>query len=129
MNIRLMISAAGSADGHAVASLYRWLSRDNALARHGQVSMQAVSQQSDDMGAVLDVINAIFTDTGAMAGIGSLLVAYRTWRDTQTKAPSLVIEKDGVSVVINRGSEEEIQQVLDLMLPTIDTADTQPSKP
>jgi hypothetical protein len=63
------------------------------------------------------VINAVFADAGAAAGIGSLLVAYRAWRDTRTRPPAFVIERDGVTVVVNEGSEYEIQRVLNVMLP------------
>jgi hypothetical protein len=119
--MRLVISTAGDADGQAVASLYRWLSRDASVARYGQVTTQVVSRP-DRMGAAFDVINAVFADAGAAAGIGSLLVAYRAWRDTRTQAPALVITKDGVTVVISQVSEEEIQQTLRVMLPDIDTA-------
>jgi hypothetical protein len=74
------------------------------------------------MGAAFDVINASFADAGAAAGIGSLLVAYRAWRDTRTQAPAFTIEKDGVTIVVNHGSEQEIRQILSVMLPDAGTA-------
>lgn len=120
--MRLVISAAGDDDGQALVSLYRWLSRDTSVARYGQVTTQAVSEP-DRMGVAFDVINAVFADAGAAAGIGSLVVAYRAWRDTRTQAPAMVITKDGVTIVINQGSAVEIQQILSVMLPDIDNAD------
>jgi Effector Associated Constant Component 1 len=122
VRMRLVISTAEDGDSQAVVSLYRWLSRDATVARYGQVTAQAVSQPGR-MSAAFDVINAVFADAGAAAGIGSLLVAYRAWRDTRTQAPALVITKDGVTVMINQGSAEEIQQILGVMLPDIETAD------
>jgi hypothetical protein len=117
VNMQLMISPVGPNDGKALASLYRWLSHDAGVARHGQVTIQTVNSQLGEMGAAVDVINAVFADASAAASIGSLLVAYRAWRDTRTQAPSFVIEKDGVTVVICHGSEQEISQILDSMLP------------
>ncbi len=122
--MRLVITAVGDSDGQGVASLYRWLSRDASVARYGQVTVQEASQQPGGMGAAFDVINAIFADAGAASGIGSLLVAYRAWRDTRTQAPSLVITKGDVTITISQGSEEEIQQILTVMLPEADRADT-----
>jgi hypothetical protein len=121
VSMRLVISTAEDADGQALASLYRWLSRDATVARYGQVAKGAVSQPGR-MGAAFDVINAVFADAGAAAGIGSLLVACRAWRDTRTKAPNLVIAKDGVTVVISQGSEEEIQRAISVMLPDIEAS-------
>ena len=115
--MQLMISAVEPGDGQALASLYRWLHRDSAVARQGQVTVQAVGRQSGDMSGALDVISVVFADAGAAAGIGSLLVAFRSWRDTRTQAPAFTIEKDGVIVVVNSGSEQEIQQILNAMLP------------
>jgi len=78
--------------------------------------------QPGDMGGAFDVINAMFADAGAAAGIGSLLVAYRAWRDTRTQAPAFTIGKDGVTAVVDRRSEQEIRQILNVMLPDADTA-------
>jgi hypothetical protein len=118
--MRLVIRPAKIDGGRALASLYRWLSQDAAVARYGQVTVQTVSQQPGEMGAA-DVINAVFADGGAAAGIGSLLIAYRTWRDTRTQAPAFTIEKNGVTVVIDRVSEHEIQQIIHIMLPDVDS--------
>ena len=63
------------------------------------------------------MISAVFSDAGAVAGVGSLLMAYRAWRDTRTQAPAFMIEKDGVTVVMHQGSEQEIRYVLGVMFP------------
>lgn len=92
--MHLVISPAVAGDDQALVSLYRWLSRDAAMARYGQVTVQATRQQPGGMGAAFDVINAVFADAGALAGIGSLLVAYCAWRETRTQAPAFTIEKE-----------------------------------
>jgi hypothetical protein len=122
VSVQLVISPVEADGGQALASLYRWLRRDSALARYGQLTVQSVNQQPGDMGGAFDVINAAFADAGAAAGIGSLLVAYRAWRDTRTQAPAFTIEKDGVTVVVDQGSEQEIRQILNVMLPDAGTA-------
>jgi hypothetical protein len=115
--MRLVISPVEADSGQALVSLYRWLARDAAVARYGQLTVQAKSLRPGDMGGVFDVINAVFSDAGAMAGIGSMLVAYRAWRDTRTQAPTFMIEKDDVTVVLDQGSEQEIRQILRAMFP------------
>jgi hypothetical protein len=120
VSMRLVISPVEDGDDQAVASLYRWLSRDAAVAACGQVRVESIGPQPGEMGSVLDVITAVFSDAGAAAGVGSLLVAYRAWRDTRTRAPSLTIEKDGVTLVVNEGSEEEVRRTLGLFFPGLD---------
>jgi hypothetical protein len=115
--MKLVISTIEADDGQALVSLYRWLSRDSAVASHGRLTVQTLSQRPGDMGGAIDVINAVFTDAGAVAGIGSMLVAYRAWRSTRTQAPAFKIEKDGITVVLEQGSEQEARQILDAMLP------------
>lgn len=113
--MHLMISTVGG--GGAMVSLHRWLSRDTRVAKRGQVSLEAADGAPGGMGPAFDVINAVFADAGAAAGIGSLLVAYRAWRETRAQPPSLRIERDGVSVVVNECSEREIQQDISVLLP------------
>lgn len=118
--MRLVISPVEDDGDQAVASLYRWLSRDAAVATCGQVRVESIGPQPGEMGSVLDVVTVVFSDAGAAAGVGSLLVAYRAWRDTRTRAPALTVEKDGVTLVVNEGSEEEIRQTLSLFFPGFD---------
>ena len=109
------IRVANADEVEALKSLYRWLSRDPELDRHCRVSLAESSQAPAEMSAVADMINAVFADAGAAAGIGSLLVAFRSWRETRTQAPAFTIEKDGVTVVVNHGSAQEVYPLLDAL--------------
>jgi Effector Associated Constant Component 1 len=113
--MRLMISSVEPDDGQALASLYRWLSQDAVVARYGGVTAHEVSREPGEMGAALDVINAVFADAGATAGVGSLLIAYRAWRDTRTKAPTFTVTMNDVTVTLDRGTEEEFKKIIDLI--------------
>jgi Effector Associated Constant Component 1 len=117
--MKLVISPMEADDGQALVSLYRWLSRDSTVASQGRLTVQTVSQKPGDMGGAIDVINAVFADAGAVAGIGSMLVAYRAWRSTRTQAPAFKIEKEGITVVVEQGSEQEVRRILDAMLPSV----------
>lgn len=115
--MRLVISPVEADGGRAASSLYRWLSRDQAVGAYGQLNLQSAGQRPGEMGGVLDVITAVFSDGSAVAAIGSLLVAYRAWRDTRTRPPALEVEKDGVTLVVREGSEQEISKVLSVLFP------------
>ena len=97
--------------------MYRWLARDAAVGSRAELTAGPAGQRPGDMGAVLDVITAVCSDAGAAAAVGSLLVAYRAWRGTRTHAPAFRIEKDGVTVVVDEASEQEIRQILTVMFP------------
>jgi len=115
--MHLMINLNGAGDGKTMASLHRWLSHDARLRQYATLTVQPASPVPGEMGAALDVINAVFADAGAAAGVGSLLVAYRAWRETRTRPPALVIEREGVTITVNDGSEREIRQVIAFLLP------------
>jgi len=106
----------GTDDGSELVSLYRWLSGDAAVADRVQVVVETRDGQHGAMGGAFNVINAMFADGSAVAAIGSLFLAYRTWRDTRQTPPALKIEKDGVTVLVNSGSDQEMRHVVELML-------------
>ena len=115
--VELRITPVESGHDQELVSLYRWLSRDAAVGRYGRVSLGTVSRRPGEMGGAFDVINAVFADASALAGIGGLLLSYRTWRDTRSQAPRVRIEKDGVTIVVENGSEEEVQRIVRTLLP------------
>ena len=118
--MQFAISLVEADGGQTATSLYRWLSRDSRVTACAEVSLQSGGARPGEMGSVEDLITAVFADAGAMAGVGSLLVAYRAWRDTRTRPPAITIEKDGVTVEVNEGSEQQIRQVLSAFFPGAD---------
>jgi Effector Associated Constant Component 1 len=115
--VELRITPLEPVNDQELVSLYRWLSRDAALGRHGRVSLETVTRRPGEMGGAFDVINAVFADASALAGIGGLLLSYRTWRDTRSQAPRVRIEKDGVTIEVENGSEEEVRRIVRTLLP------------
>lgn len=115
--MELRITPVESGNDQELVSLYRWLLRDAAVGRQGRISLDTVTRRPGEMGGAFDVINAVFADASALAGIGGLLIAYRTWRDTRSQAPRVRIERDGVSIVVENGSEDEIQRIVRTLLP------------
>jgi hypothetical protein len=105
------------ADDEELKSLYRWLSRDMMLSQHAKVSFQQGDHRPGEMGGVFDLINVLLADAGVVAGIGSLAVAVKTWRGTRSRPPAIKIERNGVTITVAEGSEEEIRSLLDRLLP------------
>ncbi|MEU8802440.1 hypothetical protein [Spirillospora sp. NPDC048819] len=104
------------ADGQELKSLYRWLSRDGMLMRHAQVSFEQADRPGE-MGGVFDLINVLLADASAVAGMGSLAVALKTWRGTRSRPAAITIEHNGVIITLTEGSEEEIRSLLDRLSP------------
>jgi hypothetical protein len=61
------------------------------------------------MGGAFDAIVAIVSNTIAL---GSLLVAYLSWRETQPTPPAVTIERDGVRVMLSDCTPETVAQVV-----------------
>jgi hypothetical protein len=113
----LRISPVEAEDDQALISLFRWLSRDVVVGREGRLSLETVDRRTGEMGGAFDIINAVFADASAAAGVAGLVLAYRTWRGTRSRAPRLRIEKDGVSVIVEDGSEAEIRRIVEALFP------------
>ncbi|TDD27803.1 hypothetical protein E1287_33860 [Actinomadura sp. KC06] len=112
--MELQFRLVGDVPRADVSSLHRWLERDEEVRRSAVVSLADARSRPDDMGGVADIITVIFADAGAVAGIGSLVIAYRSWRENCGQGGmSLVIEQDGQRVTLTGGSEEELRQVLE----------------
>jgi hypothetical protein len=69
------------------------------------------------MGGTVAVNNEMLADASAIAGVGSLLIAYKTWRGTRSRPPAVTIRYGDVTVTVAEGSEQEIQPLLDALLP------------
>ncbi|XVQ10280.1 effector-associated constant component EACC1 [Spirillospora sp. CA-255316] len=98
----LQIGTSGG-DERDLASLHRWLSQDAAFARHARVSRDSVAPTPGGMGGAFDVINAVLADAGAVAGLGSLLIAFKTWRATRSRPPAMTIRYGDVTVTVAEG--------------------------
>ncbi|REE99172.1 effector-associated constant component EACC1 [Thermomonospora umbrina] len=113
--MELTITAADTGDDRDLISLHHWLTRDAAVARHGRPELVALPHDAGELGGAFDVISMALADAAAIAGVGSLWVAVKTWRSTRARPPALRIEYDGVTVIVEEGSEVEIQPLLDAL--------------
>ena len=94
-------------DGTVSASLFRWLRDDPDTQRDVVVALTS-SILPGSMGA-LDLITALVTQA---TGVGSLAVAYATWRDTRSRPSTLRITLGELSVEIQDESAEQLTVIL-----------------
>jgi Effector Associated Constant Component 1 len=96
----LMISAPD--DGPSLTSLHSWLLRTPEVSRHCTVRMVA-GRGGESMGPV-ETVGVVVSSATA---IGSLLVAYRAWRDARAKPPAMTITINQFIVSLDDPSAEE----------------------
>jgi hypothetical protein len=86
-------------------SLYRWLSVDSQVRRHGNLDLSAPPPQPGHMGELLDVLSLTLSSGFSAA---SLAVAIATWRRTHPIATSVTVERpDGSVITLNSSSPED----------------------
>lgn len=117
--MKVKVELLADDDSLAVASLFRWLTRDLDVRRRVPVSLETVGPEGA-MGA-LDVINAVLTQATSIA---SLAVAFASWRESRAKSPSIVVSAHGKSVTIADNSIEHSVALLESLQAAIGPDDS-----
>jgi hypothetical protein len=104
-------------DGRSLASLHRWLTDDADVTRHVAIQLASRPVRPGEMGPVLDTIVASANDGIAL---GSLIVAYLSWRGSRTDAPAARIERDGVVVSLRDCSPETVGRIVEALSDSAD---------
>jgi hypothetical protein len=94
----------------ALASLHQWLLQDPDVTRWSAVSLGTGNTAPGEMGPVFDVVTVVLSNTIAL---GSLVVAYLSWRDSRPRSPTVSIERDGVVVSLTDSSPETVSRVIE----------------
>ena len=103
--MRVGIRIESDAGEDELRSLYRWLSADSQVRRHGNLDLSAPPPRAEHMGELLDVLSLTLS-TGFNAA--SLAVAIASWRRTNPVAPSVTVERpDGSVITLNYSSPED----------------------
>jgi hypothetical protein len=89
-------------------SLYHWLSMDDDVTREARLSMGSSGRRTDAQ-SPLDVIDILLSNATA---IGSLLIAYSTWRRTRPDKPSITLEIGGTEMTVHDPDDETIQRLI-----------------
>jgi hypothetical protein len=113
----LRISAAADGDDHDLVSLYHWFAHDASVTRHGGVSLDEACPRPGPAGGTRVQINATLRETAAVAGLGSLVIAFNAWRGTRDRPLAIMVRYGEVTVTLTDGSEQEVQPLLDALIP------------
>jgi predicted dehydrogenase len=99
--------------GPQAHSLYRWLTVDPQVVPDTTVSLapEPAPPGAGEMGA-LEVVNVVL---GNGVALGSLVVAVCSWRESRSRPPTVRIERDDVSVVIEDASPETVRRVIEAL--------------
>lgn len=96
-------------EGENLASLYRWLTDDPELQGSTRIDFAAAGGgELGRMGASLDVINVLLSNSIALAG---LIVSYRAWRDSRSKPERIRVEVGGVALRLDTASDKELEDL------------------
>ncbi|MFF1419359.1 hypothetical protein [Streptomyces sp. NPDC058280] len=95
----------------SATSLYRWLMAEPELRGRAEVSVESAQSAEGHMGEALDIVNVVLTHTIAL---GSLITAVVAWRSSRPRSPQVRLERDGVVVILEDGSAESVEQILNV---------------
>ncbi|MET0425707.1 MAG: hypothetical protein ABW046_17700, partial [Actinoplanes sp.] len=95
-----------------VGSLYRWLALDPQVRQEATVSLRPAPPADGEMGGALEVINVVLSNSIA---VGGLLVAVSSWRKSRPRAPRATLEHNGVRIVLEDASPENVRRVVEAL--------------
>ncbi|WP_051874280.1 effector-associated constant component EACC1 [Streptomyces exfoliatus] len=105
---RLSIGVADPEDSTDLRDFYRWLGDEEEAPGTIRLASEPVA---GSMSGGLDVIDVVLTHA---VGLANLTVAYATWRKARRSRAALTFTRasDGLTVTVEEGSEEAVQQLL-----------------
>lgn len=111
--MRVRISVTDDEDSTELGSLYRWLAADDDLRRTARVDWQT----QDDPTAMggLQIIELVLTQGAAL---GSLAMAFVSWRDMRTRRPSFVVTHGTTTITVHDTDAVDVPALLAALTPT-----------
>jgi hypothetical protein len=107
--LELRIRAEGEGAEEALVSLHHWLRQDPDARRSAEVRLEESGASQGAMSAAFEAIMAIVSNSIAL---GSLIVAYQSWRDARVRSPKITIEVEGVTVDLTDSSGDTVIQIV-----------------
>jgi len=104
----MLLSIAADDDPLATASLYTWLRKSPLEGVQGEPLLVRRSGETTTMGAA-DVVNIVVSNA---IGLGSLLVAFGSWRQSKRRAPAVTFRLGDVEVRLDDDDPETMKTVL-----------------
>jgi Effector Associated Constant Component 1 len=109
MTLEIRICAEGEGSEEALVSLHDWLSQDPDVRCGTVLRLEAPGAVEGTMSASFDAIMAIVSNGIAL---GSLIVAYQSWRDASVRSPKIMIETEDVRIDLTDSSQGTVIQIV-----------------
>lgn len=95
-------------DGGQLRALQRWLLRDPDTAG-ASLTLRGRNATPGAMGPGLDLIDVVLSNA---VGLGGLLLAVASWRQSRGNRPSVRVERDGVTVTVSGTDADQIERLV-----------------
>ncbi|MFC9977373.1 hypothetical protein ACFVH6_41390 [Spirillospora sp. NPDC127200] len=102
----------GPAADDDLHSLYDWFQADPAIRQRARMSLESAPTAPGEMGTTLDVIQLLVSSGFSATG---LFVSIRTWLDTRSAKPDIVIEHNGIKISLADATPEQIKEITDAL--------------
>ncbi|TDB86404.1 hypothetical protein E1264_18035 [Actinomadura sp. KC216] len=115
--MKISISVEGTTDDRELADLYRWIARDHVLTRRNRISTAIAAPAPDEQGGALEAINAVAGNAIALSSLVVAVLAHRRNGSADSGRGTVRIERDGIVVSIEPGSEISAEEIIELLAP------------
>jgi hypothetical protein len=103
----------GDDEGQELLSLHRWLADDPDVTSQAVLRLEPRAATGfGEMGGAFDAVVAVLSDGIAL---GSLIVAYQSWRDSRPRPPAVSIECRGTVVSLADGSPGTVRRLVEAL--------------
>jgi hypothetical protein len=110
--VEIRIRAAEDEGSLDLSSLYQWLVQDPDVRQSVVVRLEPAAGNVGEMGVGFDAIIAIVSNAIAL---GSLIVAYMSWRDSRQKSPSVSIQNINTVFNLSDSSPETVSRIVEAL--------------
>ncbi|TMR03830.1 hypothetical protein ETD83_09515 [Actinomadura soli] len=115
--MKLRISVEGATGDRELAALYRWIARDRVLTRRNRISTTTAAPAPGEQGGALEAINAIAGNVIALSSLVVAILAHRRNGPADSGRGTVRIERDGIVVSIEPGSEISAEEIIERLTP------------
>ncbi|MFI0411536.1 hypothetical protein [Actinomadura sp. 3N508] len=111
--MKIGISVVGTTDDQELVGLYRWMARDHVLTRRNRISTVTAASAPGEQGGALEAINAVAGNAIALSSLVVAVLAHRRNGPADRSRGTVRIERDGIVVSIEPGSELSAEEIIE----------------
>ncbi|MFJ2671379.1 hypothetical protein [Streptomyces sp. NPDC087525] len=97
---------------HGLQNLAQWLRGDEEVGDHAEVDLVAASPADGEMGAAFEGVQVVL-DNGFQ--LANLILAVALWRRAAPHRPNVVIERNGIRVIVDTDDPEKVAQIAEAL--------------